>query len=263
MCILFIALKQHPKYPIIICANRDESHQRPTQNLHIWPENSILAGKDLVAGGTWLGLTQSENFSALTNFRQPHLIDNTKTSRGDLVLKALSAENIASKNKNIQTYLNNHSSNYNGFNLIYGSLDKLYGFDSVNQQEHLMEDGVYSICNGAIADSWPKMKRGQNKLRDLITDKKHESELDVNLLLTLMNDTTQAATDTLPRTGLSTEREAMLSSIFITSPDYGTRSTIIITKDINGRVDVTECTYYPSGEVHSSQKFVLSELFNS
>jgi uncharacterized protein with NRDE domain len=263
MCILFIALKQHPKYPIIICANRDESHQRPTQNLHIWPENSILAGKDLVAGGTWLGLTQSEHFSALTNFRQPHLIDNTKTSRGDLVLKALSAENIASNNKNIQAHLNDHSQNYNGFNLIYGSLDKLYGYDSVNQQEHIMEDGVYSICNGAIADSWPKMKRGQNKLRDLITDKKHESELDVNLLLTLMNDTTQASTETLPRTGLSTEREAMLSSIFITSPDYGTRSTIIITKDINNKVEITECTYYPSGEVHSSQNFVLNEMFDT
>lgn len=261
MCILFIALKQHPNYPVIICANRDEFHQRPTKNLHVWPENSIFAGKDLQAGGTWLGLTESEQFSALTNFRQPDLIDNTKTSRGDLVLKALSDENIASEHKNIRKHLTSNSKNYNGFNLIYGSLDKLYGFDSVNQKEHEMSDGVYSVCNGAISDSWPKMQRGQQKLRNLITDKKHETALDVNLLLTLMKDTTQASTETLPRTGLPLDREALLSSIFITSPDYGTRSTIIITKDINNKVEITESTYSPSGETQSTSNFILNELF--
>ena len=263
MCILFIALKQHPKFPVIICANRDEFHQRPTQNLHLWPDSEILAGKDLQAGGTWLGLTQSEHFSALTNFRQPHLIDNTKTSRGDLVLKALAPENIASNHQDIRSHLTQNSQNYNGFNLIYGSLDKLYGFDSVNQEEHLMEDGVFSVCNGAIADSWPKMKRGQQKLKDLVTDKKHESQLDMDLLLDLMTDTTQASTDTLPKTGLPLEREALLSSIFITSPDYGTRSTIIITKDINNNIDITERTYAPSGEILSDKKMTLDEIFNS
>ncbi len=261
MCILFIALKQHPKFPVIICANRDEFHQRPTQNLHRWSESEILAGKDLQAGGTWLGLTQSEHFSALTNFRQPDLIDNTKTSRGDLVLKALSPENIAGNHQEIRNHLTENSQNYNGFNLIYGSLDKLYGFDSVNKEEHLMEDGVFSICNGAISDSWPKMKRGQQKLKDLVTDKKHENELDVELLLALMNDTTKASTETLPRTGLPLEREALLSSIFITSPDYGTRSTIIITKDINNVVDITERTYAPSGEAVSNKNMSLDEVF--
>ncbi|XPF94101.1 NRDE family protein [Colwellia sp. RE-S-Sl-9] len=261
MCILFIALKQHPKYPVIICANRDEFHQRPTQNLHVWPENSILAGKDLQAGGTWLGLTQSEHFSALTNFRQPHLIDNTKTSRGNLVLKALSEENIASKNENIRTHLVNHSHIYNGFNLIYGNLDKLYCFDSVHKKEHVMNNGVYSICNGALTDSWPKMTRGQQKLKALITNEKHENELDGDLLLALMNDTVQAPLKDLPKTGLPTEREALLSSIFITSPDYGTRSTIIITKDLNNNVEITECTYLPSGDKASYQQFSLKTLF--
>lgn len=262
MCILFIALKQHPKYPVIICANRDEFHQRPTQNLHVWPENSILAGKDLQAGGTWLGLTQSEHFSALTNFRQPHLIDNTKTSRGNLVLEALSEENITSNNQNIRTHLANHSHIYNGFNLIYGNLDKLYCFDSVHKKEHVMDNGVYSICNGALTDSWPKMTRGQQKLKALITDEKHENTLNRELLLNIMNDTAQAPEHQLPKTGLPIDREALLSSIFIKSPDYGTRSTIIITKDINNQVEITERTYTPSGEKVSADHFELNSIFN-
>lgn len=261
MCILFIALKQHPKYPVIICANRDEFHRRPTQNLHLWPEHSILAGKDLQAGGTWLGLTQSGHFSALTNFRQPHLIDNTKVSRGNLVLEALSKENISSNNLHIKSHLKCNSHLYNGFNLIYGSLDKLYCFDSVNNKQHSMSDGVYSICNGALTDSWPKMARGQQKLKDIITDKKHDKTLNTDLLLNIMKDTVQAPEDELPRTGLNTEREALLSSIFITSPDYGTRSTIIITKDINNKVEIFECTYSPSGEQTSYQHAELEKYF--
>ena len=261
MCILFIALKQHPKYPVIICANRDEFHKRPTQNLHLWPEHSILAGKDLQAGGTWLGLSASEHFSALTNYRQPHLIDNTKTTRGNLVLKALAKDNILSNFTTIQTHLKQHSHEYNGFNLVYGSLDKLYCFDSVNRTEQTMENGVFSICNGALSDTWPKMKRGQTKLKALITNKRHEETLDIKLLLNVMRDTTQAPFESLPNTGLSSEREAMLSSIFITSPEYGTRSTIIITKDINNKVEITECTYLPSGEINSNKTFALKELF--
>lgn len=262
MCILFIALKQHPKYPVIICANRDEFHQRPTQSLHVWPSQQILAGKDLQAGGTWLGLTPSGHFSALTNFRQPHLIDSTKISRGDLVLKALSPENISSNNLNIESHLTSNSHWYNGFNLIYGNLDELYCFDSVHKKQHTMDDGVYSICNGALTDSWPKMARGQQKLQDIVTDKKHEEILDIDSLLNIMKDTTQAPEAKLPKTGLSTEREALLSSIFITSPDYGTRSTLIITKDIHNKIEITECTYLPSGEQSNYQHIELNNVFS-
>ena len=262
MCILFLALKQHPKYPVIICANRDEFHARPTQNLHIWPKEKILAGKDLKAGGTWLGLTKTQHFSALTNFRQPHLVDDKKVSRGNLVLKALSTENINADNANIQNHLKNNSDIYNGFNLIYGSLNKLYCFDSVNKKQHILHDGVYSLCNGALTDTWPKMARGQQQLKDLITDKKHEDKLDIDKLIGIMNDSTQALTHELPKTGLPIDREAMLSSIFITSPDYGTRSTLIITKDINNNVALTECTYLPSGEINSTKSVELNEMYN-
>lgn len=259
MCILFIALKQHPQYPVIICANRDEFHDRPTQSLHYWPKEKILAGKDLQAGGTWLGINQSQHFSALTNFRQPHLIDSTKTSRGDLVIKALSEENIESNQKIINNHLQKHANQYNGFNLIYGSLEKLYCFDSVNKTTKVMEDGVFSICNGALTDSWPKMTLGEQQLAHLIADK--QSELEHAQLMNMMMNNTQAIDETLPKTGLPLDKEKLLSSIFIQSPNYGTRSTLIITKDINGTVNITEATYSPSGEKETKSTQTLDSLF--
>jgi uncharacterized protein with NRDE domain len=259
MCILFIALKQHAKYPVIICANRDEFHDRPTQSMHVWPHKNIVAGKDLQAGGTWLGLTKSQQFSALTNFRQPDLIDATKTSRGDLVIKALSQSNIDANHQKIKSHLESKSDIYNGFNLIYGSLEKLQCFDSVNKSTRIMENGVFSICNGALEDSWPKMTLGEQQLSQLISDK--PESIDHHSLLEIMTNTSQATDEQLPKTGLPLDKEKLLSSIFITSPTYGTRSTIIITKDVTGEVNVTEATYHPSGQTETLSTRNLSEIF--
>ena len=163
MCILFIAIEQHPKYPLIICANRDEFHQRPTQAMHVWQQSKILAGKDLQAGGTWLGLSSKGKFAALTNFRKFPLNEEAKKSRGDLVLQAL-----ASTENNLSEELAQQASQYHGFNLIHGSLNQLYCYDSVNNQCHELSKGVHSICNGALDDIWPKMARGEKLLSDTI-----------------------------------------------------------------------------------------------
>ena len=156
MCILFFAIKKHPKYPVIICANRDEFHQRSTQAMHWWPvkdrQSPILAGKDLQAGGTWLGLNKQGRFSALTNFRQPQLFDQNKQSRGDLVLQALT------KKDDVMTKLLEQSAHrYNGFNLVFGQLNHLTCFDSVSQKHQKLTAGFHSLCNGALDDVWPKM----------------------------------------------------------------------------------------------------------
>lgn len=259
MCILFIALKQHPKYPVIICANRDEFHNRPTQSMHLWHKEQLLAGKDLQAGGTWLGLTESQHFSALTNFRQPDLIDATKTSRGDLVVQTLSKENIQSNHEKIENHLNKNSDVYNGFNLIYGSLEKLRCFDSVNKTTKNMEDGVFSICNGALEDNWPKMTLGEQQLKQLIDD--GSQNIDHHSLIKMMKNDLKATEQAMPKTGLTLDREKLLSSIFIESPDYGTRSTVIITKDIDGLIEITETTYLPSGETDTFATLNFTELF--
>jgi uncharacterized protein with NRDE domain len=253
MCILFFAIKKHPKYPIIICANRDEFHERPTQPMHWWLDNesttsNVLAGKDLQAGGTWLGLNKQGRFSALTNFRQPHLIDKNKQSRGALVLKAL-----ANKDDDMSTQLTQSSSLYNGFNLVFGQLDNLMCFDSVSQKQQKLSDGFHSLCNGALDDIWPKMALGQSKLANAIKD----HSLDVEQLFTLMKSSQKAETEHLPKTGVPLSWEQLLSSIFIISPEYGTRTTNIITQDTQGNICVYDQSYNAQGNCVNKQNFSI------
>lgn len=248
MCILFFAIKQHPKYPVIICANRDEFHQRPTQSMHWWPNNTLLAGKDLQAGGTWLGLNKQGRFSALTNFRQPDLIDPNKQSRGDLVLTAL-----AQQDEEIIQKLAGSSNDYNGFNLVFGQLDKLTCFDSVSQKQQVLDAGFHSLCNGALDDIWPKMALGQAKLADAINN----DTLDIEQLFKLMKSSQQAEINHLPKTGLPLNWEQLLSSIFIISPEYGTRTTNIITLDNKGEVCIYDQSYNEQGECINEQHFTI------
>ena len=253
MCILFFAINQHPKYPVIICANRDEFHARPTQSMHWWPNNDlltteVLAGKDLQAGGTWLGLNKKGRFSALTNFRQPHLFDKKKQSRGELVLQAL-----ASDDNEIVQQLIHSSDRYNGFNLVFGQLNNLMCFDNVSQNPQVLDSGFHSLCNGALDDVWPKMALGQTKLANEIKD----HTLDIEQLFTLMKSKQQAETDQLPKTGVPLSWEQLLSSIFIISPEYGTRTTNIITLDNEGRICIYDQSHNEQGQCVQKQTFFI------
>ncbi|WDE06552.1 NRDE family protein [Thalassomonas viridans] len=265
MCILFFALKQHPKYPVIICANRDEFHQRPTRQMFHWQQPDILAGQDLQAGGSWLGLTPQGDFAALTNYRQGQTGGKSKgdeqKSRGELVLTALKRLS-AGHNSNFFSSLDSQAENYQGFNLVYGSLDKLQCYDSINNQYHQLTPGLHSICNGALDDIWPKMAQGQAALGQVIRqDPGHSRPALVEQLFQLMTDTREAESHELPDTGMPPAIEQMLSAIFIVSPEYGTRSTTIITRDINGEVLIDDRSYNPKGECNQQQAFNLSDVF--
>lgn len=255
MCILFFAIKQHPQYPVIICANRDEFHQRPTQAMHWWPEEdnhkSILAGKDLQANGTWLGLNKQGRFSALTNFRQPQLFDKNKQSRGDLVVQALA------QNDNKMTELLEESAHhYNGFNLVFGQLNNLVCFDSVSKKQQPLTAGFHSLCNGALDDIWPKMALGQTQLTKAISAFA-DQPLSIDELFNLMQNSQQAKTEKLPKTGVPLDWEQLLSSIFIVSPQYGTRTTNIITQDNKGNISIYDRSYNEQGVCIKEQSFSI------
>jgi len=255
MCILFFAIKQHPKYPVIICANRDEFHQRPTQAMHWWPEESnqatVLAGKDLQADGTWLGLNKQGRFSALTNYRQPELFDESKQSRGDLVLQALAKED-----KEITQLLAKSAHHYNGFNLVYGKLNNLKCFDSISKKQQALTSGFHSLCNGALDDIWPKMALGQDQLAKSIGSLPEQS-LNIDELFSLMNNAQQAKKENLPSTGVPLDWEQRLSSIFIVSPEYGTRTTNIILQDSEGKTTVYDRSYNEQGNCTKEQCFFI------
>ncbi|MBX2869153.1 MAG: NRDE family protein [Acidiferrobacterales bacterium] len=261
MCILFIAIRQHPKYPLIITANRDEFHGRPSQSFREWPDSSGLwAGRDLEAGGTWLGVNRSGQFAAVTNFRTAEDSNPNALSRGELVVNALSpceqSESEQGNNTKFDCFLDTNFKKYNPFNLIYGNQQSLQAWDYSLGTRRRLDPGFHSVSNGPIDDHWPKMSQGVKQVADLIS---RRGDLDPDMLTAMMQDQTRAPIDQLPKTGISVEKEQMLSSIFIEGAEYGTRTTTILLFN-HENIEVKETNYTPEGMVSSVEHQKLAMI---
>ncbi|MBV1909744.1 MAG: NRDE family protein [Kangiellaceae bacterium] len=256
MCILFLAINQHPNHPLIICANRDEFYDRPTLGAHFWPEQKhILAGRDLQAGGSWLGINTQGHFAAITNIRTGTKQPTTKKSRGELVTLSLEPNSIVDVN-----WLVKHSDKYNPFNLIYGPLTELNCFNSLLKQQAKLTTGFHAISNGALDDIWPKMAKGEQRLEQVVSANR---TINNDELFAILKDKTQADDSQLPDTGIPLDWERKLSSIFINSPEYGTRSSSVIRQNEIGTVEFVEQTYNANGEKGESTSFTLSKSIKS
>jgi len=233
MCIIFIAKNVHAEHPLIIAANRDEYFARPTQSPHWWPDAPhLFAGKDLQAGGTWLGYNRQHRIAGITNLRRPDLYQADAKSRGELVKRFLDIDTDSTEAAIIEfsTYLMECSTQYNPFNLLFGDANKLMIFSSANHKIQEVQDGVHSLSNGAPDEVWPKMQRGIEKLSYLLEG---GSFIDPKSLFSILNDKQAANDELLPTTGVYAEIERSLSSIFIpefslNGMPYGTRSSSII-----------------------------------
>lgn len=241
MCILFIAVEQHPDYPLIIAANRDEFHARLTTPSHQWTDNpDIFAGKDEQAGGTWMGLSSAGRISALTNIRAPEREKLDAKTRGELVINALFSEDDALFSRQLQT----NADDYNGFNLVYGEWHSLNVFNSHTHESHELTPGVYGLSNAALNTPWPKVQLGISSLNNAC---RNASALNVEDLFAILHNREVAADEHLPNTGIAKPWEKMLSSIFICSPDYGTRSSTILTVDNQSQLRWEERSYNAQG----------------
>jgi len=251
MCILFIAIEQHPDYPLIICANRDEFYARPTEPVHFWPTlPSLLAGKDRQAGGTWLGVDASGSFAAVTNLRTGQSTDLNAKSRGQLILDALKPNSQIN-----ETWLKTNGYRYNPFNLVYGDVEQLYCYNSALKQQMPLTRGFHAVSNGAMDDIWPKMARGKCQLEKLIAN---GDAIDAEQLFAILQDQTQAKEHLLPQTGISPQWEKLLSSIFIQSESYGTRSSTIVLLNGDGQLSFYERQFGPLGKAGKTQVFQLT-----
>jgi len=227
MCILFIAVRQHPDYPLIIAANRDEFYQRPTQSSHFWTDD-MLAGKDLEAGGTWMGVTTTGRVAALTNIRAPGKEVKNARTRGELVLSWLqgTGQYSSSSAPEYRQHLGEKRDLYNGYNLLFGELTNLYVYNNFEDSYVHLEEGVFGLSNANLDSPWPKIMKGRDALAQRC---KRKGELDRQGLFEILADNVAAQDNDLPKTGVPIEWERKLSSIFIKSPEYGTRSSTLVT----------------------------------
>jgi uncharacterized protein with NRDE domain len=236
MCLVLVVWRVHPRYTCLVAANRDEFHARPTARAEWWPDQpQILAGRDLEAGGTWLGVTRTGRFAALTNYRDPEQRRATAPSRGALVTSML--ESGASVAEGL-AYLRDVGADYNGFNLIFSDGERLGIYESVRGAGRELEPGIYGLSNHLLDTPWPKVQNAKTRLEAVLLDL-----TDTAPLLDLLRDDRPASDAQLPQTGVSLEWERLLSSAFVRAPDYGTRCSTIIRIERRGRAYFEEWSW--------------------
>jgi uncharacterized protein with NRDE domain len=225
MCLALIAFHPDHHIPLLIAANRDESHARATLAAHVWSTDpEIYAGRDLVAGGTWMGLTRTGRFALITNFRDPSRVVEDAPSRGALVENFL--ESNASPDDFLTT-LQAQGALYNGFNLVVGDRRNAAYYSNRQDCVRRLVPGVYAVSNHLLDTPWPKLTRTKAAFERLLDHGNTPSAPDIEELLTILRDREPAPDSDLPHTGISLERERLLSSPFVVSPTYGTRSSTV------------------------------------
>jgi uncharacterized protein with NRDE domain len=239
MCLILFAHDAHPEYRLVVAANRDEFYARPTAPAAPWEEApQVVAGRDLRGGGTWMGITRQGRWAALTNFRDPREFDRDAPSRGRLVGDFLLGDEPP---REYLEALRPRADAFNGFNLLVGDPDSLFWFSNrAPNAARRLEPGIYGLSNDLLDTPWPKVQRGKAALARLL---ERADAMRPEALLEVLLDRTYTADHELPDTGVGWERERMLSSLFIVSPEYGTRSSTALLVDRSGRALLVERTY--------------------
>lgn len=240
MCLILFAHRAHPAYRLVVAANRDEWFQRPTAPAAFWPDAPyVLAGRDLEANGTWLGVTRTGRFAALTNFRDAESRRTDLPSRGALVRDFLTSEVAPGE------YLDSlraQAGRYNGFSLLVADTRSMRYFSNRDGAARELPAGVYGLSNHLLDAPWPKVRAGKARLAAHL-----DGHVSAERLLEILDDTHAAPDDALPRTGVSLERERQLSPMRILAGDYGTRSSTVVLVSAEGEIDFLERSFAPSG----------------
>ncbi|MEJ2662184.1 MAG: NRDE family protein [Desulfobacteraceae bacterium] len=242
MCLILFAYHHHPRYPLILAANRDEFYDRPTQALDFWTDlPEIAAGRDLKRMGTWLGINRHGRLAAVTNYREAGGQRPEARSRGHLVADFLT------NRAGVPDYLHRlhaDSGLYNGFNLIVGDVRELYYCSNRGARPSPVQPGIHGLSNHLLDSPWPKVRDGKSKMAAILGE--NDSDIHRQRLLEALEDQSVPPDNQLPDTGVGPEWERMLAPVFITSPAYGTRCSSLLTIDTHGEVNFTEISWHPA-----------------
>jgi uncharacterized protein with NRDE domain len=242
LCLIVLAWRVRPGLKLLVAANRDEWRERPAAPAHWWPDHpQIFAGRDLKARGTWMGVTRSGRFAAITNFRDPSDKRSTARSRGELVTGFLLSKEGAGA---FLARVADRASDYNGFNLIAGDGESLWYFGSRAGVAREIPPGIHGLSNHVLDEPWPKVIRARAAMQDAVTQPDPSSDL-----FTMLSDRAVAPDDALPKTGVDPEWERRLSAPLITGEDYGTRCSTVIAVAAFGAINFEERTLAADGRV--------------
>jgi len=254
MCLLVLAWRCHPRYSLVLAGNRDEFHARPAAPASWWSDPpDLLAGRDLQAGGTWLGVTRDGRFAVVTNYRELGERMPDAPSRGGLIVDY-------ARNRNTpHAFLDDlarDASAYAGFNLIASDADALGYYSNRAAAPRELAPGVYGLSNHLLDTPWPKLTR----VRESFEERLRHPHLELGELVALLADRRPAPESALPQTGLPHELERALSAPFIVTPTYGTRCSTALTIDAGGRCEFLERRFDAAGDAVGDAHFTFDSV---
>ena len=252
MCLIAFAWRSHPRYRLVVAANRDEYFGRPAAPAGFWDEQpNVLAGRDLEAGGTWLGITLDGRFAALTNYRNPADKKTGAPSRGALVADFLTGRMSSHEYAQL---VEKRAADYNGFSLLVGDAASMFFFSNRGGRAARVAPGVHGLSNHLLDTPWPKVEKAKAGLLALL-----DGPFDFEAAFGLLNDTGGAAGSELPSTGVSPEVEERLSAIRILAVGgYGTRCSTALCLGEDGRIEFHERSYTEQGGVSGTVGYRLT-----
>jgi len=242
MCLLVVAWRTHPRYRLVVAGNRDEFHERPTAPLGWWSDApDILAGRDLRAGGTWLGLARSGRFGLVTNFRDANGASPGAPSRGQLVPAFLrgglsAADYLSSLQSGIRAYA--------GFNLLLGDASGLHYVCNVgDDRPRELPPGIYGLSNHRLDEPWPKLVRTRRRFAAAL----EQADPRPADLFGLLADDAPAPQEQPPDEGLPPDLERALTAPFVRHARYGTRCSTVVLVEHGGRTTMLERRFDAAG----------------
>lgn len=241
MCLILFAYRYHPGTDLLVLANRDEFHARPALQAAFWKDRpDLLAGRDLAAGGTWLGVDTRGRFAAVTNFRDPGQVVSDATTRGSLVPDFLDPDTGGNR---FLARLVRKGNRYNGFNLLaFDGKDLVWWSNRSFTEPAVLAPGLYGLSNHLLDTPWPKVEEGKRAFSRLLA-----SGLTQPLeLLQVLEDGTTYPAERLPDTGVGHKLEIMLSAAKIEGAEYGTRCSTVVKLESDGGVHFLERTHIPA-----------------
>lgn len=252
MCLVVLGLKAHPLYRLVVAANRDEYLARPSAPASFWPgHGGLLAGRDLSAGGTWLGVTRSGRFAAVTNVRDPRNVVPLAPSRGALVTDYLLATEPPLEH--LRRLAADRVSR-NGYNLLVGDGGRLAWHSNAAGHPREVEPGVHAVSNALLDTPWPKTRRAASRLSELLEE---GGEIDPEALFEMLADRSGAPDEELPDTGVGVEVERLLAPPFVVAPGYGTRSSTLFLTTRDGRATFLERRFDEASRPAGTARFDL------
>lgn len=250
MCLIALSFGQHPDYPLILAANRDEFHARPTQEAHWWPDKpDIVGGRDLQAGGAWLALQKNGRFATVTNFRDAQPPSPKHRSRGQLVTGFLEC------NSTPGDYLATvEEEAYAGFNLMVGTADEVAYLSNREEGTRKLAPGTYGLSNALLDGPWHKVERSRERMSALLTS----GRIDETSLMRMMDDRNKAPVADVETGRLDFEKAHAITAPFIVMPEYGTRCTTVILADTRGHWHFAERRFDSAGATTGESRFTFS-----